>query len=318
MRNNSNIKNLLGILVIFLLALLMTLIGLAMLVGGANFLIDGAAGLARKVGVPGHLIGVTLVATATSLPELATSIYASYSGHGGIAIGNVVGSNAFNVGVVLAVGVMILPIRTDRMVLRDGWAVILATGLFAFFAIGGIKRYEAVIILLAFIIYTVYLFRTTTLAPEMGEKSRPMPLLIAVTLIGIILLFMGSPVLVNSATILSQEMGVEDSFIGLSLIAVGTSLPELLTAVMAAIKGHEGIAIGNVLGSNLFNILMIIGVAGIISPIEITSEMAGGVIPAMMLVTLIGVILSRKSMGTKEGVLLLISYVAFMVLITPW
>ncbi|MDG6225130.1 MAG: calcium/sodium antiporter [Candidatus Thermoplasmatota archaeon] len=301
-----------------ILPVLGTIIGLGMLVGGANFLIEGAAGLARKIGISGHLIGVTLVATATSLPELATSVTASITGYNGIAVGNVVGSNAFNVGVVLAVGVIILPIRSDKMVIRDGWAVILATALFAVAAIGGIQRWEAAMILLAYIGYTIYLFRTSKLSAEFIEKTRPLPLLLIMTLIGSILLFTGSPILVNSAVRLSELLNVEDTFIGLSIIAFGTSLPELLTAVIAAIKGHEGIAIGNVLGSNLFNILMIIGVSGIIDPLEISQTMAGGIIPAMMLVTLIGVILSRKRMGRKEGFLLLLSYAAFMAIAIPW
>ena len=301
-----------------ILPFLGTIIGLGMLVGGANFLIEGAAGLAKKIGISGHLIGVTLVATATSLPELATSVTASITGYNGIAVGNVVGSNAFNVGIVLAVGVIILPIRSDKMVIRDGWAVILATALFAVAAIGGIQRWEAALILLAYIGYTAYLFRTSKFSAEFIEKSRPMPLLLIMTLIGSILLFTGSPLLVNSAVRLSDLLNVDDTFIGLSIIAVGTSLPELLTAVIAAIKGHEGIAIGTVLGSNLFNILMIIGVSGIIDPLEISQSMAGGIIPAMMLVTLIGVILSRKRMGRKEGVLLLMSYAAFMAIAIPW
>jgi cation:H+ antiporter len=285
-----------------------------MLIGGANWLIEGAAGLARKVGISGHLIGVTLVATATSLPELATSITASLTGHNGIAVGNVVGSNAFNVGVVLAIGVMILPIKSDRMVIRDGYVVLAATGLFFVAAFGGIGRIEGFVILMAYIVYTGYLFKTTTLTPDVSGVHRPMPLLIIFTLLGMLFLFAGSPLLVESSTRLASHIGVDDTFIGLTIIALGTSLPELLTAVVAAVKGHEGIAIGNVLGSNLFNILMIIGISGLIDPLEITTGMAVGIIPAMVLITIIGVVLSRRTMGKKEGVLLMTSYMAFLVL----
>jgi len=297
-----------------LLATLGTIIGLVMLISGANWLIDGAAGIARKVGISGHLIGVTLVATATSLPELATSVTASLTGHNGIAVGNVVGSNAFNVGVVLAIGVIILPIRSDRMVVRDGYAVLAATLLFFLAAIGGIGRIEAAFILLAYLIYTVFLFRTTELTPDTSGVNRSVVLLIGLTLIGMALLFAGAPILVESATRLASDIGVDDTFIGLTLIALGTSLPELLTAVVAAVKGHEGIAIGNVLGSNLFNILMIIGVSGLIDPLEITGGMVMAIIPAMMLLTLLGIVLSRRTMGKKEGCLLLVSYVAFLAL----
>jgi cation:H+ antiporter len=292
-------------------------IGLAMLLGGANWLIEGAAGIALRARVSPHLIGVSLVAAATSLPELATSISASITGHNGIVVGNIVGSNAFNVGVVLAVGAIILRIRSDDSVKRDGIVVTVVTIAFALMAFDGFSRIESGIIFLAYIGYTIYLFKTSKIAGIVERKQRSLPILIGVTVLGIALLVAGSPILVESSVFVAHRMGVSDTFIGLTIIAIGTSLPELLTSVIAALKKETGIAIGNVLGSNIFNILVITGISGMIHPLAVTNQMAYAVIPGMLLVTLLGVILTRKTIGRREGILLLISYGLFMVLVIP-
>ena len=292
-----------------------TVIGLAMLIYGANLLVEGSAGIAKKLGINGHIIGVTLVATATSLPELATAVTATIRGNYGIAMGNVVGSNAFNVGVVLGVAVILLPIIPDRLVKRDGWIVIIATIIFALFAVGGINTWQSLILLLIYLIYVLYLYKSTKLAPEVSTEEKPYPLLITMLVLGCILLFGGSPILVMSAESLARSIGVADWIIALTLIALGTSLPELLTAVVAALKGHEGIAVGNVLGSNLFNIMLIPGIAGLIHPLDVEMHVASALIPAMLLITLLGWVLSYRRMGRKEGILLLVSYVFFIALV---
>lgn len=298
-----------------ILGLLGTVLGLAMLVYGSNLLVDGAAGVAKRKGISGHVIGVTLVATATSLPELATSVTASITGASGIAIGNVVGSNAFNVGVVLAISVMIMPIMTDRMVKRDGFFVWGATMLFALLALGGIVWWEALILLVLYLAYVFYLYRTTELSAELDVAEKKYSILIIMLLIGFVLLMIGSPILVTSAERLAEALSVDDSVIAVTLIAAGTSLPELLTGVIAAIKGHEGMAVGNVLGSNLFNILMIPGIAGLIRTLEVTSLFSMAMIPAMMILTVLAVVLSWKRMGKFSGVLLMLGFIAFMVLL---
>lgn len=292
-----------------------TVFGLAMLIYGANLLVEGSAGIAKKLGVNGHIIGVTLVATATSLPELATAVTATIRGNYGIAMGNVVGSNAFNVGVVLGVAVILLPIIPDYFVKRDGWIVIVATIIFSLFAVGGILPWQAFILLGIYLAYVVYLYKSTKLAPEISTEEKPYPLLMVMLLIGCILLFAGSPILVMSAERLATALGVADWIIALTLIALGTSLPELITAVVAAIKGHEGIAVGNVLGSNLFNIMLIPGIAGLIHPLDVEVHVSSVLIPAMLLITLLGWVLSWKKMGKKEGVILLTSYILFIALV---
>ncbi len=298
-----------------ILGLLGTVLGLAMLIYGSNLLVDGAAGVAKRKGISGHIIGVTLVATATSLPELATSVTASITGATGIAIGNVVGSNAFNVGVVLAISAMIMPVISDRLVKRDGFFVWGATMLFALLALGGIIWWEALILLILYMAYVFYLYRSTELSAELDVVEKKYSVLILMLIAGFILLMIGSPILVNSAVRLAEALNVEDSVIAVTLIAAGTSLPELMTGVIAAIKGHEGMAVGNVLGSNLFNILMIPGIAGLIRTLEVSALFSTAMIPAMMILTVLAVVLSWKKMGKFSGVLLLMGFIAFMVLL---
>ena len=298
-----------------IVGLIGTVIGLAMLIYGSSVLVDGAAGLAKKKGISGHVIGVSLVATATSLPELATAVTASFTKNPGIAIGNVVGSNAFNVGIVLAISVILMPVISDRMVKRDGFFVWGATMLFALLALGGILRWEAFLLFMLYIGYVLYLYKSTNISGEIEVGSKSYGYLFFLLGVGFLLLLIGSPILVASATHLADSIGVTDSIIAVTLIAAGTSLPELLTAVIAALKGHEGIAVGNVLGSNLFNILLIPGIAGLISPLEVSELFAGAMIPAMMFITLLAVVLSWRKMGKFAGILLFIGFFLFMFLL---
>lgn len=294
-----------------------TLLGLFLLIWGSNLLIDGSAGLAKKKGISGHVIGLTLVATATSLPELATAITATLVGNHGIAIGNVVGSNAFNVGFVLAIGALIVPILPDRSATRDGLIVLVATGLFAIFAVltgKGIGRIEALVLFLLYGFYVIYLIRTTKISGQVEVGDKTSFALLGMILIGTLFLFIGSPILVNSAVRLSRVWGVEDSVIAVTLIAAGTSLPELIAGVTAAVKGHEGIAVGNVLGSNLFNILLIPGIAALIHPLDISPLLGQALIPGMLLITAIAVLLTTRKLGKKEGVLLLVGFTLFFIL----
>lgn len=300
------------------IGLLGTIFGLFLLIWGSNLLIDGSAGIAKKIGISGHVIGLTLVAMATSLPELATAITATISGNDGIAIGNIVGSNAFNAGLVLAVGALILPLLPDKAAIRDGLIVLFATCVFSVFSVltgRGVERWEALVLLLMYIGYVVYLFKTTKFTGEMevaGKKKTSR--LVIMLIFGTFLLLAGSPILVSSAERLSVAWGVEDSIIAVTLIAAGTSLPELSTGVTAAIKGHEGIAVGNVLGSNLFNILLIPGIAAAIRPLEISPLLGQALIPAMLLITALTVALSYRKMGRRAGLMLLLSFLLFMIL----
>ncbi|MGA1793739.1 MAG: calcium/sodium antiporter [Thermoplasmatota archaeon] len=303
------------------LSLVGVIIGLALLIAGSNFLVDGGAGIARKLGVSGHVIGITLVAAATSLPELATSVTASFEGYPGLAVGNVVGSNAFNIGIVLGVAIIIRSMRSTKLTVRDGWMVILSTILFGIFSIGTIGRIESLVLLGVYVFYVGYLFRTSkpTIKTDMnGIPSGRTIRLLVITALGIALLFIGSPLLVRSSVALAGDLGVRNSLIGLSLVAAGTSLPELLTSIVAAIKHQKGIAVGNILGSNIFNILLIIGLSGLVEPIRMGGLMNPGVIPGMILITVLGILISRRKMGDLQGIILIFAYVLFFILMLPF
>jgi cation:H+ antiporter len=187
--------------------------------------------------------------------------------------------------------------------------------LFALLALGGIVWWEALILLSLYMAYVFYLYRSTELSAELDVAEKKYSVLIPMLIIGFILLTIGSPILVTSAERLAEALNVEDSVIAVTLIAAGTSLPELLTGVIAAIKGHEGMAVGNVLGSNLFNILMIPGIAGLIRTLEVSTLFSTAMIPAMMILTVLAVVLSWKKMGKFSGVLLLMGFLAFMFLL---
>jgi len=209
-----------------LLALLGTLVGLALLIMGANFLVDGAAALAKKMGISGHVIGLTLVAAATSLPELFTSTVATFSGEYDIAIGNIVGSNAVNISLILGIGILIQPIRTNRSAKRDSIFVLGVTILLFFLAVKGIVFWEALIFLGLYIGYTVVIFRSKDMAKvDVEVKARKPWILILLIILGIAFLSTGSPLLVRSAASLAVEVGVSAAGIGATLIALGTSVP---------------------------------------------------------------------------------------------
>ncbi|MBN1539410.1 MAG: calcium/sodium antiporter [Candidatus Thermoplasmatota archaeon] len=295
--------------------------GLFLLILGANCLVDGGAGIAKWIGVSGHVIGITLIAAATSLPELATSITASFEGYPGLAVGNVVGSNGFNIGMVLGIAVIIAGMGSSRFMVRDGWMVILSTVLFGVFSIGTISRVESIVLLVIFFLYVAYLFRVSRpsiVIEEDGSGRGRTYKLVLLTVVGFLMLFFGSPLLVRSSVVLADHLGVGNSLIGLSLIAAGTSLPELLTSIVAMTKKQTGIAVGNVLGSNIFNILLIIGLSGIIHPIDMAGIMNPGVVPGMILLTVLGILLSRKRMGKLQGAMLIFSYVLFFILMLPF
>ncbi|MBN1389321.1 MAG: calcium/sodium antiporter [Candidatus Thermoplasmatota archaeon] len=303
-----------------LLSLVGVVVGLLLLVGGSNFLVDGGAGIAKKIGVSGHVIGITLVAAATSLPELATSFTASIEGYPGLAVGNVVGSNAFNIGIVLGASLLIAGMRSSRFTVRDGWMVILSTFIFGIFSMGTISRIESIVLLMIYLVYVAYLFWISKPSIRTEDDEDPKGRtykMVLLTVVGFFMLFLGSPLLVRSSVDLATDLGVGNSLIGLSLIAAGTSLPELMTSVVAMIKNQRGIAVGNVLGSNIFNILLIIGISGIIHPIDMAGLMNPGVVPGMILLTVLGILISRRRMGRLQGVMLITSYVLFFILMLP-
>lgn len=303
------------------------ILGLLFLVVGAECLIKGASRLAATFGVSALVIGLTVVAFGTSSPELAVSIKAALSDQADIALGNIIGSNIFNVLFILGVSAAIIPLVVSQQLIRIEVPLMIAlSGLVLLFALDGrISRVDGLILVVGLMVYlgfSIYQSRKENLqAVKASDEDHPdntrFQLLksLFLTVIGLILLVIGSRWLVNGAVVFAQYLGVSELIIGLTIVAVGTSLPEVVTSVVAAIRGERDIAVGNVIGSNIFNIMGVLGLASLIAPtgIAVASTTIGFDIPIMIAAAFVclpifftGGIISRS-----EGLLLLGFYVAY-------
>lgn len=256
------------------------LLSLVILYFGAEGLVSGASSLAKRMGVSPLVIGLTIVSIGTSAPELVVSVKAALNGQSALSIGNVLGSNFFNIGLILGLSALIYPLAVKRQLLKlDVPVMVFSTFLFLLFFIDSkISRVEAFIFILLFVAYTGYLLISSRKkspegggTDESGEEirlSRHWALDILFIGLGLAGLVYGSDLLVENAVIIATKLGMSEALIGLTIVAAGTSMPELATSVVAAIRKRADIAIGNVVGSNIFNIFFILGVAGLIQPIS--------------------------------------------------
>jgi cation:H+ antiporter len=292
------------------------MVGLVLLVKGSDIFIDGAAGLAKKMGVSEHVIGLTLVAFATSLPELAVSSIASFEREEGIAIGNVIGSNIANICIVLGIATLIMQLKTTKETRRDA-IFMLGTTLLLFGFISfdkRIDRYDGLIFLAVYAFFIFYLYKTHSggneIAAEQGSYAREI-IFVAFGSAGVVL---GAHFLVRSGVGIAEFFGVSSFVIGLTMVAFGTSVPELASSVAAALKKKHGIAVGNIIGSNIINILLVLGVAGTINPIE-AGETLRVTMPFLLAVSVLTAFLAGRKLGKKEGFLLLVLYGCFIALL---
>ncbi|WP_233490508.1 calcium/sodium antiporter [Paracoccus sediminilitoris] len=259
--------------------ILLVLGGLALLVLGGDLLVKGAVNLALRLGITPLVVGLTVVAFGTSAPELLVSLSAALGGSSGIALGNVVGSNIANVLVILGFTALVSVVTTKGHDLRESWAMMMGASvlLIGLAATGRIGMWGGIVLLLA-LVAVLWRQLSTGRVDESDEIEGAEPgargLRIAIWLgLGLVLLPLGANLLVNGATQIAQDFGISDTVIGLTLVAVGTSLPELAASVAAALKGRADMALGNVVGSNIFNILAILGITSIVSPLPIPPEM---------------------------------------------
>ncbi len=254
------------------------LLSLVILYFGAEGLVSGAASLAKRIGISPLVIGLTIVSVGTSAPELLVSVKAALNGQGALSVGNVLGSNFFNVGIILGISALIYPLAVKRQLLKLDVPVMVVVFLlfFLFFLDYTISRLEALIFLLTLITYITYMLITSRKekpAQKEAEEeeihmSKHWLLDILFIIVGLAGLVYGSDLLVVNAVIIAGWLGMSEAMIGLTIVAAGTSMPELATSVVAALKKRSDIAIGNVVGSNIFNILLILGVTGLIRPIS--------------------------------------------------
>lgn len=306
---------------------LLLVIGFVLLVKGADFFVDGSASIAKKLRVPELIIGLTIVAMGTSAPEAAVSISASLAGSNDIAISNVTGSNIFNLLVVVGASALIRPICVDSKIIRRDipFSIIAVVLTFAmgllFNSVFGIL--PSAVLLLLFILYMFLTIRSamkdrklTANDEEKEESSLSMPKSILSTIVGIGAVIVGGQLVVNSATEIARTFGLSETLIGLTICAIGTSLPELVTSVVASKKGMSDLAIGNAIGSNILNFLFVFAMSSLISPVSIVHEafIDLALLTGISILTLIFCI-TRKKIGRIEGGVFVLLYVIYSVYI---
>ncbi len=305
------------------------ILGFAFLIIGAKLLIDGASSLGTKAGLPQLIIGLSIVALGTSLPELVINVFASINGNTGLAIGNVLGSNIMNTLLIVGITAIIYPIKVNSSVCkRDTWInliAILTMAVLANDAIFGktsntIDQTDGIILLILFIALLYILFsKGNKQEDEVEIPAKELSYLKSILLIiaGSVGLFFGGRWIVDGATSIANDFGVSQSTIGLTLIAMATSLPELVTSVVAALKKNTDIAIGNALGSNVFNIFLVLGTSAVITPIsfdaKLNFEISVLLLASIFLVVVMRVGKTKRTITRIEGILLAISYIAFLI-----
>ena len=305
--------------------LILLLIGLGLVVLGADWLVNGASSIARRAGISEFVIGLTIVGFGTSCPELVVSLTGAIEGNSDISVGNVVGSNIFNALFILGLTALVLPVgMTDKNRRIDIPITLVVTILLVVLGITGsmsgpvISRWEGVVMLLVFSVYLFYCFKSDS-KDELSETQQAIlsfPKAIALTLTGLAGLIFGGDLFVDSATALARQIGVSDKFIAVTILAGGTSLPELATSLTAAIRGKEQLALGNILGSNVFNAMLILGLSSIITPLSFASitvvDIAALILSSVLL--LIWAYTGRRNRIDRwEGTAMLLCYVAYNV-----
>lgn len=297
-------------------------VGLFLLIKGADIFVDGASSVAGKFGVPTFMIGLTVVSLGTSAPEAAISISASVSGSGSISLGNVIGSNIFNLLMVIGVTSLFTPLGANGDLIRRDMPVnIIASGALAVVILDGvIGRIEAIFLLAALGVYLFFVIRGAigSRSDDVGQKQYSWVLSILMILGGLAAIVFGGDLVVDNARIIAANFGMSELLIGLTVVAFGTSLPELVTSIVAARKGETGIAVGNAVGSCLFNILFILGITGVIKPLPAGSELIADTVFLAIASVIVYIFAARKrSIGRLDGALcvaLYAIYTAFIIM----
>ena len=300
---------------------ILLIVGFVLLIKGADFFVDGSAALAGYLKVPSVIIGLTIVAIGTSLPEAAVSISAGLAGSNEIAVSNIVGSNIFNTLVVVGASALIRPFAADsQIVKRDLPVNFLVTVILYIMVIGGmLSRIEGLILLAGIITYITVMVRSA-LKNRVEEEIEPISLTKAALFIalGLAAVVFGGDVVVDSATAIAKSLGLSETLIGLTIVAIGTSLPELVTSVVASRKGESGLALGNAIGSNIFNILFILGMSSTLMPIPVVSE---NITDTLVLIGICVLIYAFARFGEKIGrgkgltmIAIYIAYTAYIIM----
>lgn len=295
-------------------------LGFLMLVKGSDFFVDGASKIALHFHIPQLIIGLTIVAMGTSAPEAAVSITAALQANADITIGNILGSNILNVLLILGIASIITPLKTAKSTLlfEIPLMMIISAILLLLGMDETITQIDGCLLLLMFLFYLTYLFHQTKQkkqAEEMMDREKPGKLLF-VSGLGLLLIVFGSHIAVEAACAIAREVGVSERWIALTIVALGTSLPELFTSVAAARKGNADIAIGNIVGSNIFNILFVIGLSALITPVPFSPQFSfDGVIAILACALMLGCAVKTHQLRRAGGILMLIGYLLYFIFI---
>ena len=300
--------------------------GLIILLIGGEFIVKGAVLVANKFHISPMVIGLTIVSFGTSAPELLVSIKAATEGNPDIAVGNVVGSNIANLALVLGITVLFIPIVIDRSKIMINWSVMmLATIIFYLFSINGwIENWEGIALFSALIVFIYFLIKTSkntlsdNLECDLKKESNSNPLLIIIYMtLGALGLYFGAELLVEGAVSIAYKMGMSEAVIGVTVVALGTSAPELTASIVAAYRKESGISLGNLIGSNIFNLMAVIGITGMVKPISIAPKIMAFDIYWLLGVSLLifPVVFFSSRIGRVKGFLLLSFYVVYITLV---
>ncbi|SHF71545.1 calcium/sodium antiporter [Ornithinibacillus halophilus] len=313
------------------MAYILLVVGFVLLIKGADFFVEGSSNIARLLRVPSILIGLTIVAFGTSSPEATVSIIAALEGSSDVSLGNVVGSNIFNLTLVVGIAAIIFPLKVETetivkeipfTLLASGALLILISDVF----LQGeernlLTRSDGLIFLLFLSVFLYYVFEVA-LKNRNKTKNEPIPVNvkwpknIVVTVLGLVGIVIGGEMVVSNGTEIAYSLGMSETLVGLTIIAVGTSLPELVTSITAALKKESEIALGNIVGSNIFNILFVLGSASVISPLVVNTKVFTDIF-VMIILTVLLMIFSRTKfrVGKIEGSVLVILYILYMIFI---
>ena len=302
---------------------LLALLGFILLLGSGKYLVSGSVSLARHLKISPLVIGVTVVAFGTSAPELLVSLQAGLKGYPEMAVGNVVGSNISNIALVLGITILILPLRVNRISSIIDWPVMMVVSILFYILVRNhqLGRMEGIIfvfLLVVYVIFSLWLSRRQVNSGKTEIKAPPLGipvslLLIAGSCTGLVI---GSNLLIDNAVFIARDFGISERAISITMLAIGTSMPELVTSVMAAIQKETDISVGNILGSNIFNILSVLGITAIVKPIQLTPIMVSVDIPWMLAVSVLLFLLllplKKGLLSRFDGTVLLLVYVFYI------
>lgn len=292
-------------------------LGFLCLVKGSDWFVDGAVGVASRFGIPQMVIGLTVVAMGTSAPEAAVSITGAFNNAADTAVGNILGSNILNVLIILGLAAVFCPLSVDRTTVKVDTPVLIAISILILVLgfDGVISLLDGIILVVIFVAYMTYLVLSSVSNKSSQQKitnGKPMWLTVILTVVGLAIVILGSQLAVTGATAIARSAGIKESFIGLTVVALGTSLPELFTSVSAAKRGNADIAIGNVVGSNIFNILFVLGVSSVVTPVGFASSfLIDCAVSVLTTVVLFVFCITKRRISRLEGVLLLCGYGAY-------